>query len=49
MDAKQNVNVVVKKGIEQWFSMGYAFIQFAGNEIQKTEELALQALVKLGY
>ena len=29
--------------------MGYAFIQFAGNEIQKTEELALQALVKLGY
>ena len=29
--------------------MDYAFIHFAGNEIQKTEELALQALVKLGY
>ena len=29
--------------------MDYAFIHFAGNEIQKTEELALQALVKLVY
>ena len=29
--------------------MDYAFILFAGNEIQKTEELALQALVKLVY
>ena len=29
--------------------MDYAFIHFAGNEIQKTEEPALQALVKLSY